>query len=77
MKLRHLKRQRVERLRWRLLLARVTEGVELRLIEQAAELLAYTAAEAVAAVYRTQVDLVHVIRQEVERSFAAVQTERR
>jgi hypothetical protein len=54
MKLRHLKRQQIERLRWRLLLQRVTEGVERCLIDLVAERCARTAAEVIAAAYRRQ-----------------------
>jgi hypothetical protein len=54
MKLRHLKRQQIERLRWRLLLQRVTEGVERCLIDLVAERCARTAAEVMAAAYRRQ-----------------------
>ena len=54
MKVRHLKRQQIERLRWRLLLQRVTEGVERCLIDLVAERCARTAAEVMAAAYRKQ-----------------------
>jgi hypothetical protein len=74
MKIRQIKRLHSERLRWRMLLVRVTEGVELRLIEKAAEVLARAAAEAVPAAYRTQADVVHLAGKEVERLLAGTQT---
>lgn len=64
-----------ERLRWRVLLARVTEGIELRLIEKAAEVLARAAAEAVAAAHCMQADPVHLVGKEVERLLAGTRTE--
>jgi hypothetical protein len=75
MKIRQIKRLHSERLRWRMLVARVTEGVELHLIEKAAEVLARAAAEALPAAHCTQADLVHLVGKEFERLLAGTQTE--
>ena len=73
MKARQLKRRHVERLRWRLLIERVAQGVEQRLIDWLAEQLARAAAEAVATGLRTRTDLVSEINLDIEQSLAKVQ----
>jgi hypothetical protein len=75
MKIRQIRRLHFERLRWRMLVARVTEGVELRLIEMAAEVLARAAAEALPAAHCTQADFVHLVGKEVGWLSAGSQTE--
>jgi hypothetical protein len=73
MKARQLKRRHVERLRWRLLIERVAQGVEQRLIDWLAEQWARAAAEAVATGLRARTDLVSEINLDIEQSLAKVQ----
>lgn len=73
MKARQLKRRHVERLRWRLLIERVAQGVEGGLVEWLAGQCALAAAEAVTTALPSGTDLVSAIHQQIGRSLAQVQ----
>jgi hypothetical protein len=73
MKARHLKRRHVERLRWRLLIERVVQGVEGRLVDWLAQQWARAAAAAVTNTFPLGTDLIRTMHQELGRSLAQVQ----
>ena len=73
MKARELRRRHVERLRWRLLIEGVAQGVEERLVEWLAEQCVCAAAEALTTALPSVTDLASVIHQQIGRSLAQLQ----